>query len=201
MSGSHVNTEHAGEVSDLAPTLLDMADETERDPALATTDLEQLAIFGDDGPDGPATAWSLTRFPEFAIPIRRLNLVFCELARLIATVLTLIPSLTCLQMATKRIINSVFKDETFPESWFRPAPVLGSSIPSQIAAALPQWPPPPFNISSSCANYWDSLVNAIPGTLANVTGIFKQNVDLLTGILFKGSGYPEPLAPAGPTNI
>jgi hypothetical protein len=25
------------------------------------------------------------------------------------------------------------------------------------------------------------LVNAIPGTLANVTGIFKQNVDMLTG--------------------
>jgi hypothetical protein len=58
-------------------------------------------------------------------------------------------------------------DQTFPENWFRAAaPVLGSPIPAQIAAALPQWvpgrndengiyvpdppAPPPFNISSVC---------------------------------------------------
>jgi hypothetical protein len=58
-------------------------------------------------------------------------------------------------------------NQTFPENWFRAAaPVLGSPIPGQIAAALPQWvpghndengvfvadpqPPAPFNISSVC---------------------------------------------------
>ncbi|KAJ7114332.1 Chloroperoxidase [Mycena epipterygia] len=179
-------------------------------------DLEQLAKFGDDGPDGPATVFNLQTLielgsqilesdqasdPEFAIPIRRLNLVFGTT-----------------KQATKRIISSFFMNQTFPENWFRAAaPVLGSPIPGEIAAALPQWvpghndengvfvadppPPAPFNISSGCGNYWDMLTNAVPGTLADVTGIFKQNVDLLTGILFNASGCPEPIAPAGPTNI
>ncbi|KAJ7307693.1 Chloroperoxidase [Mycena albidolilacea] len=179
-------------------------------------DLEQLAKFGDDGPDGPATVFNVQTLielvrqnlesdhaldPEFAIPIRRLNLVFAFL-----------------QMATKRIITSFFMNQTFPENWFRAAaPVLGSPIPAEIAAALPQWvpgrndengvfvadprPPAPFNISSGCANYWDNLVNAVPGTLTDITGIFKQNVDMLTGILFNGSGCSEPIAPAGPTNV
>ncbi|KAJ7362952.1 Chloroperoxidase [Mycena albidolilacea] len=179
-------------------------------------DLEQLAKFGDDGPDGPATVFNLQTLielkrqnlesdqvldPEFAIPIRRLNAVFGTT-----------------KQATKRIISSFFMNQTFPENWFRAAaPVLGSSIPGEIAAALPQWvpghndangvfvadpqPPAPFNISSGCANYWDTLVNAVPGTLADVTGIFKQNVDMLNGILFNASGCSEPIAPAGPTNI
>jgi hypothetical protein len=31
-------------------------------------------------------------------------------------------------------------NQTFPENWFRAAaPVLGSPIPAEIAAALPQW--------------------------------------------------------------
>ncbi|KAJ7870799.1 Chloroperoxidase [Mycena olivaceomarginata] len=179
-------------------------------------DLEQLAKFGDDGPDGPATVFNLKTLielkrqnlesvqvldPEFAIPIRRLNTVFGTT-----------------KQATKRIISSFFMNQTFPENWFRAAaPFLGTSISGEIAAALPQWvpghndangvfvadpqPPAPFNISSGCANYWDTLVNAVPGTLANVTGIFKQNVDMLTGILFNASGCSEPIAPAGPTNV
>jgi hypothetical protein len=33
-------------------------------------------------------------------------------------------------------------NQTFPENWFRAAsPVLGSPIPAQIAAALPNWIP------------------------------------------------------------
>jgi hypothetical protein len=56
-------------------------------------------------------------------------------------------------------------NQTFPENWFRAAaPFLGSSIPGEIATALPQWvpghndangvfvadpqAPAPFNISS-----------------------------------------------------
>ncbi|KAJ6492960.1 hypothetical protein DFH09DRAFT_1338098 [Mycena vulgaris] len=161
-------------------------------------DLEQLAKFGDDGPDGPATIFNLQTLieltrqnlesdqvldPEFAIPIRRLKLVFGTT-----------------EQATKRIISSFFMNQTFPENWFRAsAPVLSSPIPAEIAAGLPQWvpghndangvfvadpqPPPPFNISLGCANYWDTFGNALPSTLANVTGLFKQNVDLLTVLL------------------
>ncbi|KAJ6580368.1 Chloroperoxidase [Mycena vulgaris] len=199
-------------------------------------DLKQLAKFGDDGPDGPATVFNLQTLieltrqnlesdqaldPEFAIPIRRLNLVFgapsfimrqrvCKWYNYQAQGTT--------KQATKRIISSFFMNQTFPENWFRAeAPVLGSPIPSEIAAALPQWvpghndetgvfvadpqAPAPFNISSGCANYWDTLVNAVPGTLADVTGIFKQNVDMLLGIVFNASGCAEPIAPAGPTNV
>ncbi|KAJ7301745.1 Chloroperoxidase [Mycena albidolilacea] len=179
-------------------------------------DLEILAKFGADGPDGPATVFNLETLielkrqnlesdqlldPEFAIPIRRLNLVFGTT-----------------KQATKRIMTSFFMNQTFPENWFRAAsPVLGGSIPGEIAAALPQWvpghndengvfvadppAPAPFNISSGCAAYWDNFANAVPGSLANVTGIFKQNVDMLTGLLFNASGCSEPVAPAGPTNV
>ncbi|KAJ7477508.1 Chloroperoxidase [Mycena latifolia] len=191
-------------------------------------DLEQLAKFGDDGPDGPATVFNLQTpiemgrqslesdqvlDPEFAIPLRRLSLVFGAES----LIMSVFANGTTKQ-ATKRIITSFFMNQTFPENWFRAAvPVLGSPIPGEIAAALPQWvpghndengvfvadpqPPAPFNINSGCGIYWDNLVNAVPGTLADVTGIFKQNVDMLTGILFNGSGCPEPIAPAGPTNV
>ncbi|KAJ6550806.1 Chloroperoxidase [Mycena vulgaris] len=191
-------------------------------------DLERLTKFGDDGPDGPATVFNLQTLievtrqnlesnqvldPEFAIPIRRLNLIYGASA----FIMTVFANGTTKQ-ATKRIISSFFMNQTFPENWFRAAaPVVGGSIPGEIAAGLPQWvpghndehgvfvadpqPPAPFNTSSGCANYWDKLVNAVPGTLADVTGIFKQNVDMLTGILFNQSGCSEPIAPAGPTNI
>ncbi|KAJ7271644.1 hypothetical protein C8J57DRAFT_1319447, partial [Mycena rebaudengoi] len=246
---------------------------------LWNTDLEQLAQFGDDGPDGPATVFNLQTLIElvrqnlesdqlldpevyptlkccsmalkslkFAVPIRRLNLVFGELARVkswccshLSTSCTIshyeasivtntkknrtetdfvrsVFANGTTQQATKHIITSFFMNQTFPENWFRAAsPVLGSPIPAQIAAALPNWipghndengvfvadpqAPAPFNISLRCANYWDVQTNAIPGPLAYVTGVFKQNVDLLTGILFNASGCAEPSPPAGPTNI
>ncbi|KAJ6598139.1 Chloroperoxidase [Mycena vulgaris] len=163
------------------------------------TDLEILANFGDDGPDGPATVFNL----QTLIEMKRQKLdAFAN---------------GTTGLATKHIMTSFLMDQKFPDNWFRNGfPMQGSSIPAQIAAALPQWvpgcndengvfvadppAPAPFNISGGCANYWDVLTNAVPGPLANVTGIFKQNVDLLTGILFNGSGCAEPLAPAGPTN-
>ncbi|KAJ7615745.1 Chloroperoxidase [Mycena polygramma] len=191
-------------------------------------DLAQLAKFGDDGPDGPATVFNLQTLiemkrqnlesdqaldPEFAIPIRRLNAAFGAPS----LIMSVFANGTTKQ-ATKRIISSFFMNQTFPENWHRAGvPVLGSPIPAEITAALPQWvpghndengvfvadpqAPAPFNISGGCANYWDTLVNAVPGTMANVTGIFKQNVDMLNGILFNASGCAEPLAPAGPTNV
>ncbi|KAJ6612029.1 Chloroperoxidase [Mycena sp. CBHHK59/15] len=191
-------------------------------------DLELLAEFGDDGPDGPATVFNVQTLielagqrlevdqildPEFAIPLRRLNLVLVHRLSFRGNVF----ANGTTKLATKRIITSFFMNQTFPKNWFRAAaPVLGTPIIGEIAAALPQWvpghndegvfvadppPPAPFNISAGCANYWDNLVNAVPGTLANITGIFKQNVDLLNGILFNASGCAEPIAPAGPTNV
>ncbi|KAJ6486269.1 hypothetical protein DFH09DRAFT_1106131 [Mycena vulgaris] len=171
-------------------------------------DLEQLAKFGDDGPDGPATVFNLQTLielkrqnlesdqsvdPGFALPIRRLNTAFGTT-----------------KQGTKQIISSFFMNQTFPETgsvhplpfWAHPFPLkLQRHCPSGSQATTMKMPPPPFNISSGCANYWDTLGNAVPSTLANVTGLFKQNVDLLTGILFSGSGCPEPVAPAGPTNV
>ncbi|KAJ7266285.1 Chloroperoxidase [Mycena rebaudengoi] len=175
------------------------------------TDLEILANFGDDGPDGPATVFNL----QTLIEMKRQNLESDQLLDADARSTTFANGTTGL--ATKHIMTSFLMDEKFPDNWFRNgSPMQGLSIPAQIAAALPQWvpgrndengvfvadppAPAPFNISGGCANYWDVLTNAVPGPLANVTGIFKQNVDLLTGILFNGSGCAEPLAPAGPTN-
>ncbi|KAJ7239836.1 Chloroperoxidase [Mycena rebaudengoi] len=191
-------------------------------------ELQQLAKFGDDGPDGPATVFNLQTLieikrqnfesdqaldPAFALPQRRLNGAYRELSFL----MTVFANGTT-KLATKRIIGSFFMNQTFPENWFRAAaPVSASPIPGQLSAALPQWAPghndengvfvadplapPPFNISSGCAGCWDQLSNATPGSLAHVRGIFKQNVDMLLGIMFNGSGCTEQIAPAGPTNV
>jgi hypothetical protein len=82
-------------------------------------------------------------------------------------------------------------------------------------------PPPPFNTSlvrvpsatqvsqmltftQVCFAYYDQAANT-PGTLVNTTGIFKQNVDLLTGIMFKAaSGTPgcdQQILPFGPAGV
>ncbi|KAJ7823441.1 hypothetical protein B0H14DRAFT_3470099 [Mycena olivaceomarginata] len=176
---------------------------------MSRQDLEILAKLGDDGPDGPATVFNLQTLielkrqklvsdqlldPGFAIPIRRLNLVFGA-----PSLFVIVFANGTTQQATKHIMTSFLMSQTFPDNWFRGgAPTLGASFPAQIAAALPEWipghndengvfvadppAPAPFNISGACANYWDLLTNAVPGSLANVTGIFKQNVDMLTGV-------------------
>ena len=41
----------------------------------------------------------------------------------------------------------------------------------------------------------------MPGVLVNTTGIFKQNVDLLTGINFNVSGCAEQVLPFGPADV
>ncbi|KAJ7801768.1 hypothetical protein B0H14DRAFT_2894540 [Mycena olivaceomarginata] len=200
-------------------------------------DLEQLAALGDDGPDGPATVFNLQTLVamarhnletdqildlEVCAPSLVLGQVFFLNADSNGTDTDSIASVFAngtTQQSTKRIMTSFFMNQTFPENWHRAAvPVLGSPIPAEVMAALPEWvpghnddengvfvadpkPPAPFNISQGCSNYWDVLVNAVPASLANVTGIFKQNVDLLTGILFNASGCAEPVAPAGLTNV
>ncbi|KAJ7091302.1 Chloroperoxidase [Mycena crocata] len=191
-------------------------------------DLEQLAKFGDDGPDGPHTVFNLKTLvelkrrnfesdqaldPQFTLSPHRLNGAYAAAA----LIMTSFANGTTNQ-STKRIMTSFFMEQRFPDNWFRAAsPNQSSTIFGQLAASLPQWPPgrndengvfvvdppppAPFNVSLGCASYWDQTTNAMPGSLANVTGIFKQNVDLLTGIQFSGSGCAQRLAPAGPTNV
>ncbi|KAJ7186452.1 Chloroperoxidase [Mycena filopes] len=191
-------------------------------------DLEQLAKFGDAGPDGPATLFNLQTLvelkrqnlvfdqaanPQFAMPPRRFGGVFVAPALIIGVFAN-----GTTGQASRRVVTSFFMNQTFPENWFRAAvPFAGSPLTGEIAAALPEWfpghndengvfvadpqPPPPFNISLGCASYWDQLVNGTPASLANTTGVFKQNVDLLNGILFSFSGCTESVAPAGPTNV
>ncbi|KAJ7181321.1 Chloroperoxidase [Mycena crocata] len=193
-------------------------------------DLEQLPKFGDDGPDGPHTVFNLKTLVElkrqnfesdqaldakFEIPHRRMT----GILRILNEMSGFVFANGATKQATKHIISSFFMNQTFPENWFRAAaPVTGGgSFPGQIAAALPQWvaghndrngvfvadpsSPPPFNVSLGCAAYWDQLTNGMPKSLANTTGIFKLDVDLLTGITFNVSGCSEQIAPAGPTNV
>ncbi|KAJ7231824.1 Chloroperoxidase [Mycena rebaudengoi] len=179
-------------------------------------DLVQLAAFGDDGPDGPKTVFNL----QSLIEIKRQNYESDQALNPKEQIsdLCLLLTIGTTKQATGRIMTSFFMNQTFPENWFRAAvPVTPSPIVGQMAAALPQWragrnngngiyvaddpPPPPFNVTAGCGNYWDQLSNGTPGSLAHVTGIFKQNVDLLNGIMFHASGCPEQIAPAGPTNV
>ncbi|KAJ7753770.1 Chloroperoxidase [Mycena metata] len=181
-------------------------------------DLEQLTLFGDDGPDGPATVFNVQTLialqrhnleadqaldPEFSIPPRRLSVALVTPTLFITQAVS-----RTTQLATKKILSTFLVNQTFPENWYRAAtPVLGSPIAAELAAGLSDWvpghndengvfvadppPPPPFNISVGCTSYWDQLTNGIPGTLANVTGIFKQNVDLLAGIMFNSQIVTE----------
>ncbi|KAJ7171393.1 Chloroperoxidase [Mycena filopes] len=191
--------------------------------------LEEIAEFADDGPDGPHTVVNLKTLIElkrknieydqahdrqFSMPLRRYNAVFAAPALL----MTVFANGTTGQ-TTPKILTSFFAHQTFPPNWFRAAsPVLASPIGGQIAAGLPEWvpgsndpatgvfvpdppPPAPFNTSLVCSAYWDQIVNGIPGSLVNTTGVFKQNVDLLTGIMFAGSKCTQSAAPGGPTNV
>ncbi|KAJ7844524.1 hypothetical protein B0H14DRAFT_3139328 [Mycena olivaceomarginata] len=133
-------------------------------------DLEQLAALGDDGPDGPATVFNL----QTLVGMARHNLETDQVLDLERT-------------GTARRLRF----------WAHPSPLrlwqhcpsgfLAITMKTEFFVADPK-PPAPFNISQGCGNYWDVLVHAVPASLANVTGIFKQNVDLLTGILFNASG-------------
>ncbi|KAJ7270078.1 hypothetical protein B0H12DRAFT_824095 [Mycena haematopus] len=127
------------------------------------------------------------------------------------------------KQATLPIIGSFFRNQTFPPNWFRAAsPVTGSingATVSQIIAAVPTppgrnnaqgvytadpAPPPPFNSSFTCFAYYDQAANT-PGVLVNTTGIFKQNVELLTGIQFQiasaTAGCYQEILPFGPADV
>jgi len=196
-------------------------------------DLLQLGKFGDDGPDGPSTVFNLETIigikqqnfqldqaanPEFQYAARRQFGAYNEAA----FILNAFANGTTKQ-ATLQIIGSFFRNQTFPQNWFRAAsPVTGAingATVNEIIAAIPippgrnnaqgvyvadPAPPPPFNSSFGCAAYFDQQSNT-PGVLVNTTGIFKKNVDLLTGILFEGAagnpGCTQQHLPSGPADV
>ncbi|KAJ7234529.1 hypothetical protein C8J57DRAFT_1249087 [Mycena rebaudengoi] len=125
--------------------------------------------------------------------------------------------------ASRAIINSFFRNQTFPPNWFRAAKLVTSAIngatQAQLMAVVPvapgrnnaqgvsvaePAPPPPWNSSSACAADFD-LQGNIPNTIWNTTGIFKQNVELLTGIQFTAAsanaGCNQQVFPFGPTGV
>ncbi|KAJ7683692.1 Chloroperoxidase [Mycena rosella] len=194
-------------------------------------DLLQLGKFGDNGPDGNNTVFNVATLigmkqqniamdqaanPMFALPARRVNTAFAGAA----TILHIFANGTTKQ-ATLPIIGSFFRNQTFPPNWFRSATPINSTVLvptiAQLQAAIPivpghndagvyvadPAPPPPWNSSFACFAYYDQAAN-IPGTIVNTTGIFKKNVDLLTGILFNGvSANPgcARIDPFGPTGV
>ncbi|KAJ7839218.1 Chloroperoxidase [Mycena olivaceomarginata] len=204
---------HGGFEGDASMTRADafIGDNRDFQDILYDLDLLQLGKFGDNGPNGNNTVFNVATMiaikqlniamdqaanPEFAVPPRRLSGMFTEAS----FVLNVFANGTTKQ-ATLPIVGSFFRNQTFPQNWFRAAsPVTGGESAGQIEAGVPGFvpgrnneqgvyvadppPPAPFNSSSSCATYWDLLGTTSAG-LANTTGIFKQNVDFLTNILSK----------------
>ncbi|KAJ7446751.1 hypothetical protein FB451DRAFT_1291392 [Mycena latifolia] len=196
-------------------------------------DLLQLGKFGDNGPDGDNTVFNVATLigmkkqnimmdqaadPEFQFAARRMSAAYGEASFLIDVFAN-----GTTKQATLPIIGSFFRNQTFPPNWFRAAsPVTNAVIgdtASQIQAAIPVLPgrnnaqgvyvadpapPPPFNSSLGCFAYYDLAAN-IPGTLVNTTGIFKKNVELLTGIQFQtasaNAGCDQPILPFGPVGV
>ncbi|KAJ7583046.1 Chloroperoxidase [Mycena floridula] len=187
-------------------------------------DLVPLRQFGDNGPDGNNTVFNVQTLvamkiqniqadqaanPEFDFSAHRLNAAYGGVFANGTTT-----------QATEAIITSFFRDQRFPENWFRAAaPVTGAMnavIAAQIVAGVgvppgrnneqgvyvaDPLPPAPFNVSLGCFAYWDQAGQNTPGVLFNTTGILKQNVDLLRGIQFTVSGCAEEVIPFGPAGV
>ncbi|KAJ7231135.1 hypothetical protein C8J57DRAFT_1385614 [Mycena rebaudengoi] len=199
--------------------------------------------FGDDGAEGRNTVFNLAkliamkkqkycngpngepkgellwlmRFP-FDFAARRVNAAFGQASFILNSVLDCTTN-----QASRAIINSFFRNQTFPPNWFRAAKLVTSAIngatQAQLMAVVPvapgrnnaqgvsvadPAPPPPWNSSSACAADFD-LQGNIPNTIWNTTGIFKQNVELLTGIQFTAAsanaGCNQQVFPFGPTGV
>ncbi|KAJ7238917.1 Chloroperoxidase [Mycena rebaudengoi] len=200
---------------------------------LYNMDLEVLEHFGDDGPEGKNTVFNLATLiamkkqniamdqavnPKFEFAARRVNTAYAQAS----FILNVFANGTTNQ-ASKATINSFFRNQTFPPNWFRAANLVTGAVngatQAQLMAAVAvapgrnnaqgvyvvdPAPPPPWNSSFACTAYFD-LQGNIPNTIWNTTGIFKQNVDLLTGIQFKGAsanaGCNQQVLPFGLTGV
>ncbi|KAJ7120812.1 hypothetical protein C8R44DRAFT_877142 [Mycena epipterygia] len=204
---------HGGFEGDASMTRADafIGDNRNFEDILYDLDLLQLGQFGDNGPNENNTIFNVATMigikqqnlamdqaanPQFAVPPRRLSAMFTEAS----FVLNVFANGTTKQ-ATLPIVGSFFRNQTFPQNWFRAAtPVSGSESAGQIFAGVPGIvpgrnneqgvyvadppPPAPFNVRTGCATYWD-LLGTMPAGLANTTGLFKQNVEFLVNILFQ----------------
>ncbi|KAJ6574393.1 Chloroperoxidase [Mycena capillaripes] len=196
-------------------------------------DLLQLGKFGDNGPDGDGTVFNLATMiaikkqniamdqaanPKFEFAARRMNAAYVQAAFL----LNVFANGTTKQ-ATLPIIGSFFRNQTFPQNWFRAATQVTGTINGatmkQIQNAIPvapgrndaqgvyvadPLPPAPWNSSFACFAYYDQSANTA-GVLVNTTGIFKQNVEMLTGIQFQAAsanpGCDQQILPFGPAGV
>ncbi|KAJ7575171.1 Chloroperoxidase [Mycena floridula] len=197
--------------------------------ALYDEDLAQLAIYGDDGPDGPHTVFNVQTLiamknhtikrnqalnPKFEFPLFRMNGAYQQSAFL----LHIFANGTTGQ-ATLPIISSFFRNQTFPKNWFRATtPVTGPINSATVNQLFPgvgvaagrnnekgvyvaDAPIPGLvNVTLGCSAYWDQARN-LPGVLMNTTGIFKKNVDLLRSIQFNNSGCPAQAPLSGPAGV
>ncbi|KAJ6529360.1 hypothetical protein B0H19DRAFT_1274391 [Mycena capillaripes] len=204
---------HGGFEGDASMTRADafIGDNRDFQAILYDLDLLQLGKFGENGPNGNNTVFNVATMiaikqhniamdqatnPEFAVPPRRLSAMFTEASFVLNTFAN-----GTTKQATLPIVGSFFRNQTFPQNWFRAAsPVSGAESAGEIFAGVPGLvpgrnneqgvyvadppPPAPFNSSIGCATYWD-LLGTMPAGLANTTGVFKQNVDFLSNILFQ----------------
>ncbi|KAJ7572910.1 Chloroperoxidase [Mycena floridula] len=185
--------------------------------ALFDDDLAQLAIYGDDGPDGPHTVFNVQTLiamkkhnimshqasnPKFEFPLFRMNGAYGTT-----------------KQATGPIISSFFRNQTFPKNWFRATSLVTGSVNSaavnQLFPGVGVAPgrnnehgvyvvdvssPTLANVTVGCSAYRDQARN-LPGVLMNTTGIFKQNVELLRSIQYNNSGCPAQAPLSGPAGV
>ncbi|KAJ7269094.1 Chloroperoxidase [Mycena rebaudengoi] len=180
-------------------------------------DLEVLEQFGDDGPEGRNTVFNLATLiamkkqniamdqaanPKFDFAARRVNAAFGQAS----FILNVFANGTTNQ-ASRAIINSFFPQPNLPTQLAQlmaAVPVAPGRNNAQGVYVADPAPPPPWNSSFACAAYFD-LQGNIPNTIWNTRGIFKQNVELLTGIQFKAAsanaGCNQQVLPFGPTGV
>ncbi|KAJ7575174.1 Chloroperoxidase [Mycena floridula] len=118
--------------------------------ALYDEDLAQLAIYGDDGPDGPHTVFNVQTLiamknhtikrnqaanPKFEFPLFRMNGAYGGSQTLFLYTHLKWPSGTTKQ-ATLPIISSFFRNQTFPKNWFRATSLVTGPINSATVNQL-----------------------------------------------------------------
>ncbi|KAJ7066373.1 Chloroperoxidase [Mycena amicta] len=196
-------------------------------------DLLQLGKFGSNGLEGNNTVWNIDALiamkkqniamdqaanAGFEFAARRMNAAYTQAAFIINVFAN-----GTTKEASLSTIGSFFRNQTFPANWNRPAaPVTGAQNAATIGQIIASVglqpgrnnadgvyvadpaPPFPFNTSFACEAYYDQAAN-MPGTLVNTTGILKQNLDLMTGILFTtvsvNAGCNQKILPFGPAGV
>ncbi|KAF7327276.1 Cloroperoxidase [Mycena kentingensis (nom. inval.)] len=192
--------------------------------------LIQLGKFGGDGTFGNSTVFnaetlaavrehnfrsSMANNPKFAISPTRFIAIWTESSFL----LDMFANGTTSE-ASLPVIGSFLRNQTFPENWFRPATERtggehADAIREGVTARgltvlaghtengeyiLEKPAPAPFNASFECEMYYNILSNS-PASYANATGVFGENVKLLSSMvqesLASGEACDVPLLPLG----